>query len=301
MLRRIPLIVILAVGLAGCAKATPTMPRLTKATAKATAYKPVAASATSSGGSRGASYITSLGAIAPAVAVGKDLMAFRVPGRGLFVASADGTNPRAVAGSTDADQDPAWTEAGDLLVAVRADATGMALVALPAGAPAQRLYSSTGTLKQPTYVPGAGAWLVVEEDGRTGRLMRVERSGKAAALAEGALLGSPTVAPDGRQAVVERRGAAGGTELAQVPLSGGGAIALQVAGKNPRHPAFSPSGRQLAYVADDGVYVGDASGANGRLVQSGKTFEGLAWHPKGTGLVVGAKDAGRTDLVRITL
>lgn len=305
MSRLSPLLFVVVIALAGCAKANPTLPRVPKTASKAPAYRPPSTSSVSApatGVSKGAGYITSLGAVEPATAAGGDRLAFRVPGRGLFVSTSEGGNPRPVANSIETDKDPAWTEAGDLLVAVRADATGSALVALPPGGQAERLYTSKATLRQPAYVPGSGGWLVVEEDGRTGRLLRVARSGGTAdTLAEGALMSSPAVTPDGGSAIVERRGAAGGTELARVPLTGGGATTLKVIGTNPRSPAFAPSGRQLAYLSDEGVYISDATGTGGRLVQAGKAFDGLSWHPKGTGLVVGAKDAGRTDLIRISL
>ena len=293
------LLVALALSLAtGCTR-SPSMAKLPKATKPLqTAVSSVAGGQT--GAATGGGWVTAFGASEPAVAPSGDRLAFRVAGRGIFTANTDGRNAVAVPGSTADDREPAWSETGDAIAAIRAEAGGMtALVRFPAGGRAERLYAGQGALATPAFVPGSGAWLVVESTGRSARLLRVARGGVATPLLEAALLASPTVAPDGRSAIVERRGASGGSELARVDLVAGAATPLHVDGKNPRRPALDPAGRRLAYLADEGLWIADASGAAGHLVSKDRGFGVLAWRAQGTDLLASAKEGSRSDLVRV--
>ena len=174
------LLVALALSLAtGCTR-SPSMAKLPKATKPLqTAVSSVAGGQT--GAATGGGWVTAFGASEPAVAPSGDRLAFRVAGRGIFTANTDGRNAVAVPGSTADDREPAWSETGDAIAAIRAEAGGMtALVRFPAGGRAERLYAGQGALATPAFVPGSGAWLVVESTGRSARLLRVARGGVAA-------------------------------------------------------------------------------------------------------------------------
>ncbi|MDB5099289.1 MAG: peptidase [Cyanobacteria bacterium RYN_339] len=261
---------------------------------------PAPVGVTTTKGTTGA-FFTSTGAAAPTFAPRGDHLAYVTPSKGVLLAAPDGSNPQLLAGSRPGDRDPAWSPLGDAVVVVRAGAKGgSALVKISlVGGLTVTLYEAPGALHQPACIPG-GAGVVFVEEQTTSVLMRLDAPGaKAVALWKGALAASPAVAPNAQSVTFERGGADAG--LARVAMVGGLVETLKTAGLHARRPSFSGTGNSLAYVADDGVYVGQPDGTQSKRIAAGNGYESLCWQPGLPRLVVAATQGSRTDLQRVDL
>jgi uncharacterized protein YjdB len=130
----------------------------------------------------------------------------------LYVADADGRNPRRITTDPGAETEPVWTPDGSRLV----------YTATPAGA------------------GGVSQLVSVRADGTDPRPLTSSTGGNSA----------PDVSPDGRRvAFVSTRD--GNPEIYEVPLEGGAARRLTKTGDREGNPRFLPSG-DLLYVLDKG-------------------------------------------------
>jgi Tol biopolymer transport system component len=262
---------------------------------------PAPVNVTTSKGTLGA-FFTSTGAASPAYSPRGDKLAYATPSRGIVLAAPDGANPQTLPGSLPGDHDPAWSPMGDAVVVVRAGAKGgAALVKIAlAGGMAVTLFEAAGALHQPACIPGSSNGVVFVQEQTTSVLVRLDAPGaKPVPLWQGPLAAAPAVAPNAQMVVFERGGADAG--LARVAMVGGLAETLKTAGAHARRPSFSASGNSLAYLADDGIYVGAADGANARRVATGSGYESVCWQPGLPRLVVAATQGSRTDLQKVDL
>lgn len=281
----------------GIITAAPTV-RATGTTAVRTVTAPAVTTQTTSGAKTGGSFITQLGATAPAYAPNGNSLAFTTPSRGVLLSGSDGSNARSLSGSLPGDHDPAWSQAGDSVALVRATTGGQAIVRIDVASGMTTTLFQGGTLHSPTWLPNNAGVVFVRDQGT---LMRWDASSnQATVIWQGVLAASPTVSADGR-VVFQAQSASGASGLASIPLGGGNATAVAVVGQHPRQPAFSSTGRSLAYVADDGVYVASADGSNAQRVASGTGFDAPTWAPGQPELVVQATVGSRTDLEKVSL
>lgn len=236
-------------------------------------------------------FLTQSGARVGAYAPSGDKLAFEAADGRIYLAAADGSMARVVGEG----RMPAWSASGGAIAFVKPLGAGRgdALVAhTVASGKTDVLFESRDGLRDP-------AWLA---DGRTlffasgGALVRLTLGAAPVALHQGAGIGRPTVAADGRTLVFEADGG-----LSRLNLATGAVEALRVTGAHPRQPSFSPSGRSLAYVADEGVYVALADGTGARLMLSGSGLAAPGWHPAGAQLVLAVPRGAGSDLRSLEL
>lgn len=314
MKRLVPLIVIAACSLpllAGCGAASgvapvarPTSKAVQKAGAKAVATptKPAAVQAAPSRTASSRPFITQLGADAPAFSPSGDQLIFETA-QGLSIAQPNGQGGRALAGTRAGDRSAAYSPDGASIAFVRGNGER--------GSAVLRYNAANGQLSTMIETPETVQAVAWAPDGRT--LAYLAGSDGAVALYRVALPGSsPTRLWKGaganaltinasNQVIFDFKSDTGAQALARVSLGGGTVEKLSVAGTNPRFPRLSPTGRSLAYVADDGLYVAQASGVAGQRLAPGDGLSHPAWNPKLAQLVIAAPRGSRSDLQVVDL
>jgi Tol biopolymer transport system component len=248
-------------------------------------------------------FLTQLGASSPTFSPRGDRLAFTTPSQGVLLAGPEGQSPTQLKGSLPGDHEPAFSPLGDAVAVVRAGAAGgAALVRIElATGRATTVFQSQSAIRQPIWLPGAVGIIFVQDAGNSA-LMRLEMpSQKVTPVWQGPLAGSPTVTPDGHTVIFERRDNDGQIGLARLALPGNQVSALVVVGTHPRSPALSSTGRSLAYVADEGIFVALADGSQSKRIASGALYDAICWRPSLAELVVGATQGSRTDLERVDL
>lgn len=249
-------------------------------------------------------FLTQMGAGSPTFSPRGDRLAFTTPSRGVLIASPNASNARQLTGSLPGDHDPCWSPTGDAIAVVRAGANGGSTLAkiMVATGQTSTIIQGAAALHQPTWMPDGQSLVYVQDQASSSALMRVSVGGGAPApIWQGPLAASPAVSPDGRSLVFEMRGLTGQSGLGHLTLPAGPVGVLTVAGANPRYPSFSASGRSLAYIADDGLYVANADGTQSRRVASGGNFDEPSWNPLAADLVVAATQGSRSDLEQVAL
>jgi Tol biopolymer transport system component len=137
------------------------------------------------------------------------------------------------------------------------------------------------------WVIGTSSDGLVAVDPDTGETRTIVREGWTMSVSEGA-----AVLADGRIAFTGTYHPYGDVSLFTAPASGGKATPLgHLLGD---HPAWSPSGRAIAYDMDGRVYVADAKGAHRRYVTAGSD---PAWAPDGHKLALSR--GGRLVVVQL--
>lgn len=310
MKRLVPLIVIAACSLpllAGCGTASTGVAPVSRATAKtapkakATPTKPAVTTApTQPGASR--PFITQLGAAAPAFSPQGDQLLFEAP-QGLMLAQPSGAGARTVTGSRPGDRFPAWSPDGTAIAFMRRNgdrACALMRLHLPTGQ-VSPLFETPEAIQALAWSPDGRTLAYLAGSGDTVALYRLALPGNTPAkLWQGTSAGGLTITPN-QQVIFDMTSDTGARSLATIALAGGSARRLDVAGANPRFPRLSPTGRSLAYVADDGLYVAQANGAASQRIAPGSDLTALAWNPKATQVVVAAPRGSRTDLQVVDL
>jgi dipeptidyl aminopeptidase/acylaminoacyl peptidase len=312
MKRLVPLIVIAACSLpllAGCgaasgvapvARATVKAPQKTGAKA-ATPTRPVAPTLPAQSGG-GRPFITQLGADAPAFSPKGDQLIFETP-KGLTLAQPNGQGARVLHGTRADDRSPAWSPDGASLVFVRSNGDrGSALMRFSlTNGQVSPIHETTEAVRAVTFSPDGRTLAYLAGSDAEVALYRLALPGNTPTrLWKGAAAGALTVTAS-QHVIFDFKSDTGAQALAMVPLGGGTVEKLAVAGTNPRFPRMSPTGRSLAYVADDGLYVAQPNGQGARRLAPGDGLSHPTWNPTVAQVVVAAPRGSRPDLQVVTL
>ncbi len=126
---------------------------------------------------------------------------------------------------------------------------------------------------------------------------------KSPVVTEGTFNASPSFSPDGRRIAFARSLPGGNIEIFVADRDGVGLRQLTNARGIDTNPAWSPTGRQIAFTSDRGgspqIYIMDSEGTNiERVSRTGRYNDGAAWSPDGE-RVAFAQRAGieRFDIV----
>jgi Tol biopolymer transport system component len=208
---------------------------------------------------------------------------------------------------------PAWSRDGRLLAYVGED-EALRVVDAAGGKPrkvADRVGGATvalawtadGRIVYQAQENDVHALALVPSSGGTARLLLPSTAGAQ---------GRPAWSPDGKRLVFARNTAS----VVSVIKFGTSDCVLEVADADGSHvhpipgarsnvdspdPAWSPDGRELAYVRDDGVYVVATAGGTPRLVAKGANPWSPVWSPDGRLIAFGDGiyiDNGRLEVVR---
>ncbi len=111
-------------------------------------------------------------------------------------------------------------------------------------------------------------------------------------IAVGTTFREAALGPTGKRIVIEAQG-----QLVSVAAENGDSRVIEAdSSGRAMHPAWSPDGKQIAYISDKGgeeqIYLGDAMGGLPKKLTSGLTGEhfSLAWAPDGKHLAVGDRE-----------
>lgn len=249
-------------------------------------------------------YLTQAGATGAAYAPKGDQIVYATSGGGLFLALPNGQQARALTDGRAEDLDPAWSPDGSAIAFVRrAGGQGAALMKLTvATGQLEVMLQSKESLQSPAWMPnGQGVVFASEASGKA-TLYRLDGAGNSpVALWRGVEADSPSVTPDGRTVIFEMQTTEGARAIARVGATGGTAEVLRLAGVNPRQPNLSPSGRSMAYIADEGVFVANLDGSGAKRVATDEGVSAPRWNPAKAQLIVASAVAGRSDLQAIDL
>jgi TolB protein len=248
-------------------------------------------------------YLTQAGATSVTFSPNGDQMVYATTQGSLFAARADGQQAKALTNGSATDADPAWSPDGAAIAFVRRTGASAALVKLHlATGQLEVLLQSQESLKTPAWTPNGKGVVFASEAAGTSTLFRLDAAGASpTALWRGTGAYAPTVSPDGRVVLFEMKTESGARAITRVGLSGGTAEILRLAGVNPRQPSISPSGKSLAYVADEGLFVSGLDGAGPKRVASDAGLQSPRWNPTKPQMVVAAATPGRSDLQVIDL
>ena len=184
----------------------------------------------------------------------------------------------------------------------RLETTGAAVPVLEGvqvgGGWAQLVCSSTGSL---VYVLGTG--LATDQ-----LVVRVSREGLVTPIDSGwiAQFNSLALSPEGSRLAAGVGGANGQLNIWVRPMDRGPATRLTFGGQE-RRPAWSPDGRQVAFIRDTGtstvvnVRPADGTGSDRRLARLDRLVQEVAWSPDGRWLILRTDNgaAGAGDLVGV--
>lgn len=292
--------------LAGCGTSSTLapIPRSSKtASVKQAPAKPAVSQPTTQPNASNRAFITQVGASAPSFSPRGDALVMQTA-QGLAFASPNGQQVRPVAGSRTDDQAPTWSPDGQAIAFVRHNgARSTALMRLnPTTGQIDPVYETPDVIHAVAWAPDARALVYLAESSGKTTLYRLSVPGNMpVALWKGTGANTVTVGATG-MVVFDFQGDTGAHALARLPIAGGSPEKLAVDGTNPHHPRFSPTGRSLAYVADDGLYLANADGSGAARITSGDGLGAPAWNPKTTQIVVAAPRGGNaSDLQAIQL
>jgi Tol biopolymer transport system component len=287
--------------LAGCGTATGMAPvqrvsRVTPKVATPAATKSTGATA----GARG--FYTQTGAASPSFSPKGDQLIAETP-QGLAFMLPSGQSVRLVAGTTAEDHAPSFSPDGASVLFIRHNGTrSTALMRLTVGTGLIAPIWETPELIQAAAWSADGRALVYAADtGTQSTLYRLSVPGNAPqALWRGT--GVKAVSVSAANVVAfDHDLAPGNPGILKLSLNGGNPAALSLPGTHPHHPRFSPSGKSLAYAADEGLYVVSAEGSGALKVAGIDGVAGSAWNPAGSTVVVASTHGARTDLQAVEL
>jgi TolB protein len=124
---------------------------------------------------------------------------------------------------------------------------------------------------------------------------------KTPVITTGSLNISPSFSPDGKRMAFARSIGDGNSEIFICNRDGSGLQQLTHSSGIDANPAWSPSGREIAFTSSrtgsPQIYIMDAEGTNLRRVAfEGNYNDGAAWSPDGTRLVYASRRTGDFDI-----
>jgi TolB protein len=230
-----------------------------------------------------------VGAVGPRWSPDGKLIAYATnefPDYNLYVVSPDGSGRRGVGGNITG---VAWSPDGTRLMGFdqQEDSTAVVTVADGTEHTVGGYFNAAGWDPSSRWLVGTNSDGLIAIDPETEESRTIVPEGWALSVSDGAAVFS-----DGRIAFTATYHPYGDVSLFTAPATGGKATPLgHLLGD---HPAWSPSGRAIAYDMDGRIFVADAKGTHRRFVTTGSD---PAWSPNGQKLAL--TRAGRLIVVPV--
>lgn len=209
----------------------------------------------------------------------------------LYVADADGENPRVIATSREPLMSPAWSPDGSRIAYVGYDHGNSAIyIQTPATGALQKFVGEPGINGAPAWSPD-GRKLAVTlsyEHNPDIYVIDLASGAKRRITTDPAIDTEANWSPDGKTlAFVSDRG--GQPQIYTVPAEGGTPQRITFQGVRNEQPRYSPDGKSLALVNSDGhafrIGLLDLQTRELRLLSDGPLDEGPNWAPNGQVLI----------------